>query len=57
MSISSRTPTGDVPTESAGFDRLATEEEMQELIQRFREEQVVDEQYQTAAPETYGMYS
>jgi hypothetical protein len=47
----------DVPTEGAGFGILATEEEMHELLRRFREDEVVDQQYQTAGPETFGMYS
>jgi len=47
----------DIATESAGFGLLATEEEMRELLRRFREDQTVDEEYRAAGPETYGMYS
>jgi hypothetical protein len=47
----------DVSTESNGFGLLATEEEMLDLLRRVQGDDAMDEQYRTAGPETYGMYS
>lgn len=56
-SVESADADADIATESAGFGLLATEEEMRELLRRFREDQTVDEEYRVAGSETYGMYS